>query len=254
VARMGESTKTSPGAAACQAGFLARRSKRRSPSSGSNRRSQWVWQVRGLGPSPAPAQLRIALPAYGDPAAPRRTGEARAPIARERRGSDCHARRGSLPPQRGSVRSAEPRIWRSSMAALSAMPARKIWSILLRFTDIQTIVGRPAYGPRLQPDPGHPAGRSVLSKRAPPSTTALSFPEFPAAGHVSTHLLPSGPGYQRENAQGAVCSRCSNAAERVVSPRRLRWPDEEPFLSRSRSDRHTAGMDVRLIVSLHSNQ
>jgi len=78
------------------------------------------------------------------------------------------------------------------------------------------------------------------------------FPELRATGTSAAQLLPSGPGYQRENAQELFVAMLYAARERVVFTTPYFVPDE-PFLSALRSAARR-GVEVRLIVSLHANQ
>ena len=78
------------------------------------------------------------------------------------------------------------------------------------------------------------------------------FPELPAAGNSAAQLLPSGPGYQRENAEELFIALLYAARQRVVITTPYFVPDE-PFLSALRSAARR-GVEVRLIVSLHANQ
>ena len=81
--------------------------------------------------------------------------------------------------------------------------------------------------------------------------TAL-FPELPATGGSAAQLLPSGPGYQRENAEELFIALLYAARQRVVITTPYFVPDE-PFLSALRSAARR-GVEVILIVSLHANQ
>ncbi len=78
------------------------------------------------------------------------------------------------------------------------------------------------------------------------------FPELPATGTSAAQLLPSGPGYQRENAQELFVAMLYAARQRVVFTTPYFVPDE-PFLAALRSAARR-GVEVRLIVSLHANQ
>jgi cardiolipin synthase A/B len=78
------------------------------------------------------------------------------------------------------------------------------------------------------------------------------FPELPAAGSSAAQLLPSGPGYQRENAEELFIALLYAARQRVVITTPYFVPDE-PFLSALRTAARR-GVEVRLIVSLHANQ
>jgi cardiolipin synthase A/B len=78
------------------------------------------------------------------------------------------------------------------------------------------------------------------------------FPELPPTGISTAQLLPSGPGYQRENAEELFIALLYAARQRVVITTPYFVPDE-PFLSALRSAARR-GVEVRLIVSLHANQ
>jgi len=78
------------------------------------------------------------------------------------------------------------------------------------------------------------------------------FPELPATGNSAAQLLPSGPGYQRENAEEFFIALLYAARQRVVITTPYFVPDE-PFLSALGSAARR-GVEVRLIVSLHANQ
>ncbi len=78
------------------------------------------------------------------------------------------------------------------------------------------------------------------------------FPDLPATGGSVAQLLPSGPGYQRENAEELFIALLYAARQRVVITTPYFVPDE-PFLSALRSAARR-GVEVRLIVSLHANQ
>lgn len=78
------------------------------------------------------------------------------------------------------------------------------------------------------------------------------FPELPSTGKFPAQLLPSGPGYQRENARELFVALLYAARQRVVFTTPYFVPDE-PFLAALRSAARR-GVEVRLIVSLHANQ
>jgi cardiolipin synthase len=78
------------------------------------------------------------------------------------------------------------------------------------------------------------------------------FPDLPAAGVSPTQILPSGPGYQRENGAELFTALLYAARERVVITTPYFVPDE-PFLVALRSAARR-GVEVRLIVSRHANQ
>ena len=78
------------------------------------------------------------------------------------------------------------------------------------------------------------------------------FPEMPPHGTSPAQLLPSGPGYQRENAEEMIVAMLYAARKRVVITTPYFVPGEA-FLEALRSSARR-GVDVRLIVSLHANQ
>jgi len=78
------------------------------------------------------------------------------------------------------------------------------------------------------------------------------FPTIQPAGEAAAQLLPSSPGYQRENAEELFIALVYAARERVVMTTPYFVPDE-PFLTALRSAARR-GVEVRLIVSLHGNQ
>jgi len=78
------------------------------------------------------------------------------------------------------------------------------------------------------------------------------FPENPPVGGIAAQILPSGPGYQRENGAELFIALLYAARERVVLTTPYFVPDE-PFLAALRSATRR-GVEVRLIVSGHGNQ
>ncbi len=78
------------------------------------------------------------------------------------------------------------------------------------------------------------------------------FPELAPLGGSVAHVVPSGPGYQRENAQELMVSLLYSARERVVITTPYFVPDE-PFLQGIRSAR-LRDVEVDLVVSEHANQ
>jgi cardiolipin synthase A/B len=78
------------------------------------------------------------------------------------------------------------------------------------------------------------------------------FPNIPPAGSVSAQIVPSGPGYQRENGAELFIALIYAARQRVVLTTPYFVPDE-PFLAALRSATRR-GVEVRLIVSCHGNQ
>jgi len=78
------------------------------------------------------------------------------------------------------------------------------------------------------------------------------LPELSATGSTAAHLVPSGPGYQRENGQELIVALLYEARERVVITTPYFIPDE-PFLQAIRSAT-MRGVEVHLVVSKHANQ
>jgi len=82
--------------------------------------------------------------------------------------------------------------------------------------------------------------------------TERFFPTIPPVGVASAQLLPSSPGYQRENGAELFVALIYAARQRVIMTTPYFVPDE-PFLTALRSAARR-GVEVRLIVSLHGNQ
>lgn len=80
----------------------------------------------------------------------------------------------------------------------------------------------------------------------------LHFPVLPSEGETIAQLLPSGPGYQRENSQEHFVSLLYAARRRVVLTTPYFIPDE-PFLQAMRSAARR-GVEVVLVLSAHANQ
>ena len=78
------------------------------------------------------------------------------------------------------------------------------------------------------------------------------FPDLPAAGESTAHVIPSGPGYQHENAQELMVTLLYSARGRVVITTPYFVPDE-PFLQAVRSA-VLRGVEVNLVLSEHANQ
>jgi cardiolipin synthase len=78
------------------------------------------------------------------------------------------------------------------------------------------------------------------------------FPALPATGQSPAQLIPSGPGYGRENGQEFIVALLYAARERVVITTPYFVPDE-PVLQAIRSAT-LRGVQVHLVVSLHANQ
>ena len=90
------------------------------------------------------------------------------------------------------------------------------------------------------------------SKPEPRLTLRPSSPSCRRPAVSAAQLLPSGPGYQRENAEELFIALLYAARQRVVITTPYFVPDE-PFLCALRSAARR-GVEVRLIVSLHANQ
>jgi cardiolipin synthase A/B len=79
-----------------------------------------------------------------------------------------------------------------------------------------------------------------------------SFPEPCQGGDVIGQVVPSGPGYKRENGQEFIINLLYAARERVVLTTPYFVPDE-PFLAALLSAAQR-GVDMHLVVSSHANQ
>jgi cardiolipin synthase len=78
------------------------------------------------------------------------------------------------------------------------------------------------------------------------------FPDVPETHTVTAQVVPSGPGYQRENGQQLMVTLLYSARERVVITTPYFVPDE-PFLQAVRSAT-LCGVEVHLVLSAHANQ
>ncbi|MEI8340157.1 MAG: cardiolipin synthase [Verrucomicrobiota bacterium] len=78
------------------------------------------------------------------------------------------------------------------------------------------------------------------------------LPEWTTSGNTLAHLVPSGPGYQRQNGQELIVALLYEARERVVITTPYFIPDD-PFLQAIRSAT-ARGVSVHLVVSKHANQ
>jgi cardiolipin synthase len=78
------------------------------------------------------------------------------------------------------------------------------------------------------------------------------FPQIPAAGGSAAQMLPSGPGYGRENGQTVLVSLIHAARERIVITTPYFVPDET-FLQ-ALATAALRGVETRLVVSARSNQ
>jgi cardiolipin synthase len=79
------------------------------------------------------------------------------------------------------------------------------------------------------------------------------FPNIAFAGDTPAQLVPSGPGYGRENGRDLIISLLYAARERVVITTPYFVPDE-PFLQAVRAARQPGGVAVHLVLSMHANQ
>ena len=78
------------------------------------------------------------------------------------------------------------------------------------------------------------------------------FPRVTPTGRSPAQVVPSGPGYQRENGQELIVALLYAARERVVITTPYFVPDE-PFLQAIRSAARRE-VEVHLVVSRHANQ
>ncbi len=78
------------------------------------------------------------------------------------------------------------------------------------------------------------------------------FPDLPATGKSPAQVLPSGPGYGRENGQEYIVAMLYAARRRVVITTPYFVPDE-PVLQAVRAAT-LRGVKVHLVVSMHANQ
>ena len=78
------------------------------------------------------------------------------------------------------------------------------------------------------------------------------FPELHPTGRTAAHLIPSGPGYIRENGQEFIVTLLYAARRRVVITTPYFVPDD-PLLQAMRSAT-LRGVAVHLVVSMHANQ
>ncbi|MEI6396362.1 MAG: cardiolipin synthase [Verrucomicrobiota bacterium] len=78
------------------------------------------------------------------------------------------------------------------------------------------------------------------------------FPELADTGHSQAQLIPSGPGYGRENGQEFIVALFYAARRRVVVTTPYFVPDE-PVLQAIRSATRR-GVEVHMVVSMHANQ
>jgi cardiolipin synthase A/B len=78
------------------------------------------------------------------------------------------------------------------------------------------------------------------------------FPALTSQGGSIAHIVPSGPGYTRENGQELIIALLYAARDRIVITTPYFVPDDV-FLQALRSAA-LRGVDVRLVLSLHANQ
>ncbi len=78
------------------------------------------------------------------------------------------------------------------------------------------------------------------------------FPELIHTGHSPAQLLPSGPGYGRENGREVIIAMMHGARHRIVITTPYFVPDQ-PFLHAIRAAR-LRGVDVHLVLSMRANQ
>jgi cardiolipin synthase A/B len=79
------------------------------------------------------------------------------------------------------------------------------------------------------------------------------FPDLAYAGNSPVQILPSGPGYGRENGRELIVAMLYGARERIVITTPYFVPDE-PFLHAIRAASLRGGVAVHLVVSMHTNQ
>jgi cardiolipin synthase A/B len=79
------------------------------------------------------------------------------------------------------------------------------------------------------------------------------FPEPVHAGQSPCQVVPSGPGYQHENARELVIAMLYAARERIVITTPYFVPDQ-PFLHAICAARLRREVEVHLILSMHANQ
>jgi cardiolipin synthase A/B len=79
------------------------------------------------------------------------------------------------------------------------------------------------------------------------------FPKLEYAGNTPAQLVPSGPGYGRENGRELIIAMLYGARERIVMTTPYFVPDE-PFLHAVCAARLRRGVEVHLVLSKHANQ
>ena len=79
------------------------------------------------------------------------------------------------------------------------------------------------------------------------------FPDLVQAGTSPCQLVPSGPGYLRENGRELIIAMLYAARQRIVVTTPYFVPDE-PFLHAICAARLRRGVEVHLVLSMHANQ
>jgi cardiolipin synthase len=79
------------------------------------------------------------------------------------------------------------------------------------------------------------------------------FPDLVHAGNSPCQLVPSGPGYHRENGRELIIAMLYAAQQRIVVTTPYFVPDE-PFLHAICAARLRRGVEVHLVLSMHANQ
>ncbi len=85
-----------------------------------------------------------------------------------------------------------------------------------------------------------------------PPLYAEHFPELPATGQSLAQVIPSGPGYGRENGQEFILALLYSARRRVVITTPYFVPDESVLQAVKSAT--LRGVEVHLVVSEHANQ
>jgi cardiolipin synthase len=79
------------------------------------------------------------------------------------------------------------------------------------------------------------------------------YPKLVDVGKSPAQLVPSGPGYARENGRELIIAMLYGARERIVITTPYFVPDE-PFLHAMCAARLRRGVQVHLVLSMHANQ
>ena len=79
------------------------------------------------------------------------------------------------------------------------------------------------------------------------------YPKLVGTGSSPAQLVPSGPGYRRENGRELIIAMLYGARERIVITTPYFVPDE-PFLHAVCAARLRRGIEVHLVLSKHANQ